>query len=162
MSIIRSHEVRFPEDISFSEDTIFFLRYLQYCHSISITDKVGYVYVYRQGTLSNMRHPIEELMHKEEVIFPLYEKLFTEETFKRRFMHELSLNVVSKYYFNEGKNFKWRNQTILRNIAEKYLNVLDKSILYISFPLFANYARWRRRLLKYVIKGLLHRNPILC
>lgn len=161
-SIIKKYNVRFPKGISFSEDTIFFLRYLQYCDSISITDKVGYVYVNREGTLSNKRHPIDELMRKEEYIFPLYEGLFEAGRFKRRFMREMTLNVVSKYYYNEGKSFKWREQPVLCHVAGKYLSGVDKIILSLNYPLFAKYVRWRRRFKKYVLKRLLHKDTILC
>ena len=43
--ILQEEELRFPEDYSYGEDTLFFFRYLQYCHSIACIGLEGYHYV---------------------------------------------------------------------------------------------------------------------
>lgn len=50
--IIRLHNLRFPEGISWFEDEVFMLRYAQYVRKMEVKDEVLYHYVIRDGSLT--------------------------------------------------------------------------------------------------------------
>ena len=50
--IIRHHDLRFPEGISWFEDEVFMLRYAQYVRKMEVKDEVLYHYVIREGSLT--------------------------------------------------------------------------------------------------------------
>lgn len=156
-NIIKEHEILFPQDVSFSEDTIFFLNYIRYCHSISVSSACGYVYQKREGSLSNTRHDIAGLMEKEEVLYSLYNKLFDDATFKKKFFHELCLFILYKYYFFEGVNPNYVKNSFLGKIARNHLNQFEEMLLKVSYSLFCNYALWRRRIKRHILRPVLHR-----
>lgn len=153
-NIIKKNNIVFPEGISLGEDIIFFLHYIKYCHSIYVSASCGYIYNKREGSLTDLYHPIDELMKKEKVIFQLYDRLFENGQFKQRYFHELSLFVVSKYYFCE--NIKTIHSLYLEDICKKYLSPCEKILLRMSYPLFCFYALWRRRVKRRVLRILFH------
>lgn len=153
-NIIKNNNIIFPEGISLGEDVIFFLYYIKYCHSIYVSSACGYIYNKREGSLTDIYHPIDELIKKEKKIFLLYNCLFENGQFKQRFFHELSLFVVSKYYFCE--NIKTIQSLYLEDICEKYLSSCERILLRMSFPLFCFYALWRRRFKRRVLRFLFH------
>lgn len=150
--IIKKNDIFFPEGISFSEDTIFFLKYIKYCKSIYVSDRCGYIYRKREESLSTTHHPIDKLMEKERILFNLYNNLFDNGRFKGRFFHELSLFVISKYYFNEG--IRTINSLFLEDIGKKNLNPFEKRLLTINYALFSYYALWRRRFKRRILRPL--------
>lgn len=150
--IIKKNDIFFPEGISFSEDTIFFLKYIKYCKSIYVSAKCGYIYRKREESLSTTHYPIDKLMEKEKILFYLYNDLFDNDRFKGRFFHELSLFVISKYYFNEG--LRTLNSLFLEDIGEKNLNPIEKKLLTINYALFSYYALWRRRFKRRILRPL--------
>ena len=152
--IIKKNNIRFPDGISFSEDTIFFLQYIKYCKSIHISNKYNYVYNKREDSLTAKHHDIGMLMKKEDLLFSLYDELFLDRSFKKKFFHELSLFVVSKYYFCE--NIKTIQSLYLKDICKKYLSSCEKILLRMSYPLFCFYALWRRRFKRRVLRVLFH------
>lgn len=150
--IIKENNIRFPEGISFSEDTIFFLKYIKYCKSIYVSDQCGYIYRKREESLSTTHYSIDKLMEKERILFNLYNDLFDNGRFKDRFFHELSLFVISKYYFNEG--IRTIQSLCLEDIGEENLNSFEKKLLTINYALFSYYALWRRRFKRRILRPL--------
>lgn len=153
-NILKNNNIVFPEGISLGEDIIFFLQYIRYCHFIYVSSACGYIYNKREGSLTDIYHPIDELMKKEKKLFQLYDLLFANGQFKQRFFHELSLFVVSKYYFCE--NIKTIQSLYLKDICKKYLSSCEKILLRMSYPLFCFYALWRRRFKRRVLRILFH------
>lgn len=155
--IIRKNNICFPECISFSEDTIFFLQYIKYCKSIHVSNLYEYVYYKREGSLTTKHHDIEILMKKEEILFSLYNELFIDVSFKKIFFHELSLTVLSKYYFYEGFDSNCIMSSSLRNLTKGYLCYFEDILLEVSYPIFCYYALYRRRFKRRIIRPILRR-----
>lgn len=155
--IIRKNNICFPECISFSEDTIFFLQYIKYCKSIHVSESCHYVYFKREGSLTAKHHDVEMLMKKEEYIFSLYNDLFSDGTFKKFFFHELSLSVFLKYFLNEKSNLEYFISSFLGEVVEKYFRIYEKTFLKLNLPLFCYCILWRRRIKRNVLRVLLSR-----
>lgn len=62
--IIKANNIRFPDEISFSEDGIFFVRYLRTASNFLLTSKPGYFYSVRSGSLTSTwkKLPLEVLL----------------------------------------------------------------------------------------------------
>ncbi len=155
--IINRNNIRFPEEISFSEDTIFFLQYIKYCKSIHISKSCNYVYYKREGSLTAKQYDVKILMKKEEILFSLYDDLFADETFKKRFFHEFSLFVLLKYYLNDFSNLEYFMTSFLGVIMGRYLKNYEKVLLRLDLFLFCQYALWRRRIKRKALRALLFR-----
>lgn len=155
--IINRNNIRFPEDISFSEDTIFFLQYIKYCKSIYVSENCNYVYYKREGSLTAKHHNVEMLMKKEDMLFSLYDELFLDCSFKKRFFHEFSLFVLLKYYLNDFSNLEYFMTSFLGVIMGRYLKNYEKVLLRLDLFLFCQYALWRRRIKRKVLRALLFR-----
>lgn len=155
--IIKRNNIRFPEDISFSEDTIFFLQYIKYCKSIHVSNSNNYVYYKREDSLTAKHHDVGILLKKDERIYSLYNDLFKDEAFKNSFFHELSLFVFLKYYLNEYSNLEYLMSSFLGVILKKYLKNYEKKLLKFHLHLFCFYALWRRRIKRKVLRVILSR-----
>ncbi len=76
-----------------------------------------------------------------------YKLLFPESKFQKDFLREVSLSIISKYYFYYDLSKKeYTNIGYLRYLADIYLNKFDKFILFIGMSFFAYYVRWRHRI----------------
>lgn len=155
--IINRNNIHFPEGISFSEDTIFFLQYIKFCKSIHVSKSCNYVYYKREGSLTAKQYDVKILMQKEEILFSLYDDLFADKTFKKRFFHELSLFVLLKYYLNDSSNLEYFMTSFLGVIMGRYLKNYEKVLLRLDLFLFCQYALWRRRIKRKVLRALLFR-----
>lgn len=155
--IINRNNIHFPEGISFSEDTIFFLQYIKFCKSIHVSENCNYVYYKREGSLTAKHHNVEMLMKKEDMLFSLYDKLFLDRSFKKKFFHELSLFILYKYYFNEKLTLKCIMSFPLGDIVKGYLCYFEAILLEVSFPIFCYYALYRRRVKRKILRQFLGR-----
>lgn len=155
--IINRNNIHFPEGISFSEDTIFFLQYIKFCKSIHVSENCNYVYYKREGSLTAKHHNVEMLMKKEDMLFSLYDELFLDRSFKKKFFHELSLFILYKYYFNEKLTLKCIMSFPLGDIVKGYLSYFEAILLEVSFPIFCYYALYRRRVKRKILRQFLGR-----
>lgn len=78
-NILIDHHIRFPENISFGEDAIFYFQYLLCCKSIAYVENISYYYVTHEGVhLSTIIHQPEEyayhVKHRYELIQQLIQK----------------------------------------------------------------------------------------
>jgi hypothetical protein len=146
-SIIKENKVLFPVNLCFSEDTIFLLHYVRFCKSLSVSATAEYVYIKREGSLTDKKYPISDMMLKEKMIINAYKQLFPESKFRKDFLREKSLNIISKYYFyyDFGKK-EYSNTEFLKYLSQTYLNKFDKFMLLLGMSFFAYYVRWRYRI----------------
>lgn len=146
-SIIKDNKIVFPVNLCFSEDTIFLLQYIKHCKTLAVFDAAEYIYIKHSGSLTNKKYPMNDMMVKEKMIVESYKLLFPEYKFQKDFLREVSLSIISKYYFYYDLNKKeFINVGYLRYLADIYLNKLDKFILFIGMSYFAYYVRWRHRI----------------
>ena len=146
-SIIKENKVLFPVNLCFSEDTIFLLHYVRFCKSLSVSATAEYVYIKREGSLTDKKYPISDMMLKEKMIINAYKQLFPESKLRKDFLREKSLNIISKYYFyyDFGKK-EYSNTEFLKYLSQTYLNKFDKFMLLLGMSFFAYYVRWRYRI----------------
>lgn len=151
--IIIQNNIEFPEWLSFSEDTIFSLRYVKCCKNMHVTDATEYKYFVRDNNSGVQRkYPLDILMRKEETLYGIYEDIYDDSDRKKVFFHELSLNVVSKYYFYYNVDNYFIEHSYLKTIKDRYLYPMEKSLLNVcGIVFFANYVRWRNRLRKHIL-----------
>ncbi len=146
-SIIKDNKIVFPVNLCFSEDTIFLLQYIKHCKTLAVFDAAEYIYIKHSGSLTNKKYPMNDMMVKEKMIVESYKLLFPESKFQKDFLREVSLSIISKYYFYYDLNKKeFINVGYLRYLADIYLNKFDKFILFIGMSYFAYYVRWRHRI----------------
>ena len=139
-SIIKDNKIVFPVNLCFSEDTIFLLQYIKHCKTLAVFDAAEYIYIKHSGSLTNKKYPMNDMMVKEKMIVESYK-------FQKDFLREVSLSIISKYYFYYDLNKKeFINVGYLRYLADIYLNKFDKFILFIGMSYFAYYVRWRHRI----------------
>lgn len=146
-SIIKDNKIVFPVNLCFSEDTIFLLQYIKHCKTLAVFDAAEYIYIKHSGSLTDKKYPINDMMLKEKMIIDAYKQLFPESKFQKGFLREVSLSIISKYYFYYDLSKKeYTNIGYLRYLADIYLNKFDKFILFIGMSFFAYYVRWRHRI----------------
>ena len=146
-SIIKDNKIVFPVNLCFSEDTIFLLQYIKHCKTLAVFDAAEYIYIKHSGSLTDKKYPMNDMMLKEKMIVESYKLLFPESKFQKDFLREVSLSIISKYYFYYDLSKKeFINVGYLRYLADKYLNKFDKFLLFIGMSYFAYYVRWRHRI----------------
>ena len=146
-SIIKDNKIVFPVNLCFSEDTIFLLQYIKHCKTLAVFDAAEYIYIKHSGSLTDKKYPMNDMMLKEKMIVESYKLLFPESKFQKDFLREVSLSIISKYYFYYDLSKKeFINVGYLRYLAAKYLNKFDKFLLFIGMSYFAYYVRWRHRI----------------
>ena len=146
-SIIKDHKIVFPVNLCFSEDTIFLLQYIKHCKTLAVFDAAEYIYIKHSGSLTDKKYPMNDMMLKEKMIVESYKLLFPESRFQKDFLREVSLSIISKYYFYYDLSKKeFINVGYLRYLADIYLNKFDKFLLFIGMSYFAYYVRWRHRI----------------
>ena len=107
-------------------------------------------YVWDNNSGVQRKYPLDILMRKEEMLYGLYQKIYDGSIRKKVFFHELSLNVVSKYYFYYNIDNQYVEHSYLKTIKDKYLSPMEKTILTgCGIAMFSYYVRWRHRLRKY-------------
>lgn len=146
-SIIKDNKIVFPVNLCFSEDTIFLLQYIKHCKTLAVFDAAEYIYIKHSGSLTDKKYPMNDMMLKEKMIVESYKLLFPESKFQKDFLREVSLSIISKYYFYYDLSKKeFINVGYLRYLADIYLNKFDKFMLFIGMSYFAYYVRWRHRI----------------
>ena len=146
-SIIKDNKIVFPVNLCFSEDTIFLLQYIKHCKTLAVFDAAEYIYINHSGSLTDKKYPMNDMMLKEKMIVESYKLLFPESKFQKDFLREVSLSIISKYYFYYDLSKKeFINVGYLRYLADIYLNKFDKFLLFIGMSYFAYYVRWRHRI----------------
>lgn len=152
-SIINKYNIIFPENLSFSEDTIFNLKYILHINSGYISSKIGYLYTQDNNkSLTHKKYSIDLLMQKESMIYHYYQ-LISQNNNEKIFLRNAALNTIAKYYFDHHlllKNIMKYN--IIKEISNNYLKKYEKKVLKISYPLFAHYVRFRNRIYKYIFR----------
>lgn len=152
LDIIKAFSIIFPEWLSFSEDTVFSLKYAIRCSSMSVSNATGYNYFVRVNNSGAQRkYPLDVMMRKEQTLFDLYQQIYKGSDRKKSFMHELSLSVIAKYYFYYDIDNNFLETSYLKEIGDTYLTKVEQVILYsCGIRTFALYSRWRHRLKKYL------------
>ncbi len=146
-SIIKDNKIVFPVNLCFSEDTIFLLQYIKHCKTLAVFDAAEYIYIKHSGSLTDKKYPMNDMMLKEKMIVESYKLLFPESKFQKDFLREVSLSIISKYYFYYDLSKKeFINVGYLRYLSDIYLNKFDKFLLFIGMSYFAYYVRWRHRI----------------
>ena len=117
LKLIKKHDLGFPPGVSFAEDGVFFLNYLLYTDNFYISEKAGYHYIIRSGSLTskgkkqsrstyyslleNYVDTIEKLIKKDS---PDTEKIDALRLYIRRLVYSWLLvrcmNNKSDYYSN--------------------------------------------------------------
>jgi glycosyltransferase involved in cell wall biosynthesis len=113
LSIIRDKNIKFDVDLSFGEDTIFVLVYLQYVFSIKVVNKSDYFYLRNDNSLTRKRHQFLTMMkyvkQMRELRMNLYNRcnvsdVFVKHYFEINYQQFLFLPIYSLYYTQTDKN----------------------------------------------------------
>lgn len=147
--LIQKHNIRFPEDYSYGEDTTFFLKNIAYASRIITTNKCNYHYVDAEvGSLSKKDHEFKQLT--EFLLDSLY-------LIKKIDLKSDAHGALVSTYFPNYKNL------ILRSIANTYrlgysrrkkrecLNTIKNKLI----PVCPCYSRSSLLLIKYTPTWLL-------
>ena len=95
-------------------------------------------------------------MEKEKLIMNHYTRLFPDLKFRKRFLREITLNILAKYYFYYDFDLqRYRETEYLKSMGDANLNRYDKMLLSFGMRFFANHVRWRRRFKIRVLKPIL-------
>lgn len=158
-SIIKDNKIIFPVNLCFSEDTIFLLHYIKFCRTLAVSNTAEYIYIKHNGSLTGKKYPINDMILKEEMIINAYKQLFPEPKFRKEFLREESLNIISKYYFYYNFDKKeYSNIEFLKFLAKTYLSKFDYFMLFCGMSCFAYYVRWRHRFRVRILEKLLPKN----
>ena len=156
---IRDNKVLFPEGVSFAEDGIFFLNYIQHSELFYLTNKKGYHYIVRQGSLTSRGQKLDKLLSYkliEGIVAPTYAIIIkcapSDEIVKG--LKKYIWNLIIAWLFERSMTNKedyYQNISFLNNIQEKYYVddkigrgvFLQKSIIRIASmePSDYNYAK---------------------
>lgn len=115
---IRENNILFPEGISFAEDGIFFLNYIQYSELFYITNKIGYHYIIRKGSLTSKGQKLDrKLCYRliEGIIIP------TDKIVKKCHPNLEIVDGLKKYNWN--LIIAWLFERSMNNKDDYYSNV---------------------------------------
>lgn len=76
LDIIREHKLECNKDISWCEDFIFNLEYLQYVSIVTVVDKPLYYYVKRKDSLASSQITIKKTIVMKKQLFAYYKDLY--------------------------------------------------------------------------------------
>lgn len=96
--IINKHNIRFNEDLSYGEDKIFTLEYMQYIDKIVLSDRCKYYYNRTtEYSLSKKHHQSKKLLIFSELEYKLFLRLLT------RYPDEKLMSIVNTRYTSFSK-----------------------------------------------------------
>lgn len=148
-SIIDTNNIRFDEDLSYGEDSIFIYEYLCFCSTIRYNSSVGYKYYIFDTGLGHKRHPIEKIVSMYAKQFELYHKILNDSNKQQMFFHRKTLFALREFFLWYHVSYrKLRQHSFVDKIVKMHLNLLEKMMLY--FPkIYLNYCSFYY---KYVIR----------
>lgn len=125
--IIDQHDLRFDENISYAEDRLFNVAYLNHCKSFYVTENAGYHYTHdNPGALTRRIHSSAKLMAYIRQYRPLLRQLTNEcqlsrETLRKAtwsYNYDLILAVINK--FRETRSYIKR-MAFLHSIPKEFV-----------------------------------------
>lgn len=140
-SILKAHKIKFNTSLRFGEDTLFNLKYLQFCNDIATRNHSRYCYRILEGGLSNTvvdyRHDL--LFYKESRSLLL--KYNNKEFYNKSILISLSRLLTSMYSDKSMSNFERKKR--LKDVVETNYEVIyhiytDPKIK--MFFMFAHYT----------------------
>ena len=148
-SIIDMNDIRFEEDLSYGEDSIFIYKYLCFCSTIRYNSHIGYKYYIFDTGLGHKRHPMEKIVSMYSRQFDLYFKILNDSNQQQIFFHRKTLFSLREFFLWYDVSYRnLRQFSFVDKIVKKHLNVLEKTMLY--FPKI--YLKYCSFYYKYVIR----------
>ena len=148
-SIIDTNDIRFDEDLSYGEDSIFIYKYLFFCSTIRYNSHIGYKYYIFDTGLGHTRHPIEKIVSMYSRQFDLYLKILNDSNQQQTFFHRKTLFSLREFFLWYDVPYrKLKQYSFVDKIVKKHLNALEKTMLY--FPKI--YLKYCSFYYKYVIR----------
>ena len=145
--IIRKKAICFPVGISTMEDNIFVWNYLLECQYVSVSSNNNYTYNIHSDSLVRSVHKIEEIYKLCISIYPIYERLLEELSFKQNTIQKFDFYIytsclkrllisdskglsLSKKFSLIASALKVMNNLIARLYSRNDLNLKDRLLLF--------------------------------
>lgn len=124
-SVVKSHELKFDENIEYKEDLIFILEYLKYVDSISLIPGKDYYYCVHSGSLSNKWKRPENVIRINKIVLSLVKDYGLLAGYKTAF-EEFCIGETIHLMYNSPESYK---------VSRKALKDLRESFAPDSYPI---------------------------
>lgn len=132
--ILRKHQINFNEELSYGEDTLFNLRYIQHCKLVEMSDLSGYMYRVSKTGLTNLgynyQHDLQFYNAFEELVSSYKNKTLLGKAF------EIPLSRLSKSIYFDKTIHAVERRRILKQITEAHFNLILKIYTDIKIKIF--------------------------
>jgi len=170
--IIRKHEIRFPENLIYSEDQVFIYRYLLYVNRIATVSEYDYVYEFSDNSVSKRTYTYDEALEPFYTILSSRRELFEkyniqdEELFWVENAVEWDLRnlIVSCYAFPLKENYNKIKEIINKNADGVKVIANSKPNGYrsrISRFFFRNKMLWAYILFSKLVMKIFGKEPVI-
>lgn len=126
-SLIKKVRLKFDENLSYAEDRLFNVAYLNHCKSFYLSDKAGYHYTHENpAALTQRRHPSEKLLAYVIQYRPLLRQLIHKSDLSQEIIdkatfsynYDLILSIINKF-----------RETDTYQIKASFLNQINKELI---------------------------------
>lgn len=149
IKIIREHNIRFDENVSYQEDLLFNLKYAKHINYVKLIDYFGYYYVEHEFSSTGRFH--QNFKQRESLLAELsvYSESPTDKLILQEFMFQTAMHEISNIMHKKSpkdKRKKIEELTELLNsksyeffkphIRKTKINLLLKTLLFFRKPTF--------------------------
>ena len=121
MDIIQKENIQFDTRLELGEDFDFNMKYLAAIHQIRvIPDKLYTYYWNRPSSLTHAAKSVEQKVSERILLYHSYRNLYVHERLDVIWFYKLHYYMY-KAYFEETKNFDYKNKKLKRYYMKKYL-----------------------------------------
>lgn len=128
LKLVKENKIRFPEDLSLGEDSLFFMNYLMYIKGIYLTSECAYHYMEAFSFLSKKKHTPENL-------FSYYLNFYN---YVEKQMFSKILNSDNRYSGFYSSQIQGITTAILNMFYHRYGNKYRHSFLYKIYQNYYN------------------------
>lgn len=122
LDIVRKHTIKFDEQITYGEDTLFNLNYLFFCRLITTSCFSGYCYRVSNSGLTNSAYNFQHDLTFYRAFMKLHSQYLHSSFFKDAL--EIPLTRLSKGMYNDESVQRAERRKILRDIVENHFEML--------------------------------------
>lgn len=122
--IIKKNRIKFDEKMSFGEDFVFNVNYLDYCKKIVTVEKPLYIYIYQDNGLCNKKRSIDFYYENNMKLYMSYEKLLNNNkdniisiNLNTHFLFVIRNIITSIFLTNSNLSFKEKTRIVKRIIS---------------------------------------------
>lgn len=126
--LIKNKNIKFDIELSYGEDLLFLMQYIQYCKTMSVSENCGYHYTMDNiNSLTKKKRSFEEVYIQYSKHMEYYEKIMKGTKYSTYVMHKQSFDMLAYFVSKCGKRYKdIKNDAFMYYYYKNFLHTIDK------------------------------------